>query len=369
MEKIKHILFRSWYVLETLEDRIYHIILDVAVFISVISVVAGLIQSLPPVSMVMTVLILIYLIIIQYITIRYPKYSKYCRVALLLGFNLVLFPICFFASGGVYSGMILFYLIGLSMCAMLLRGNTGGILFVLSLLVLEFSITISGLFPQWVEPMTPKQHLSDMKITLLLTAMALYSIFVLILRAYDKERRQNEALVEKLRNMSVKDALSGLYNRRELFRRLELIYGDTPRQRTETLSRTGRYIAMFDVDNFKGINDSYGHSVGDKILVSVSKTLYDMVNSANGELTARYGGEEFVSVLAAASPDEAYDRVNAARQQISELRWPDLPGLSVSISGGVLSCEDHPDLTQAMHDVDELLYKAKAAGKNRICRE
>ncbi len=369
MEKVKHVLFHSWYVLETLEDRIYHIILDVAVFISVISVVAGLIQSLPPVSMVMTVLILIYLIIIQYITIRHPKYSKYCRVALLLGFNLVLFPICFFASGGVYSGMILFYLIGLSMCAMLVRGNTGGILFVLSLLVLEFSITISGLFPQWVEPMTPKQHLSDMKITLLLTAMALYSIFVLILRAYDKERRQNEALVEKLRNMSVKDALSGLYNRRELFRRLELMYSGAPKERTETLSRAGHYIAMFDVDDFKSINDTYGHSVGDRVLSTISHVLYDMVNPRNGELSARYGGEEFVSILAAQSMNEAYERVNRARERVSELHWEDIPGLTVSISGGILSCEDYTDLNQTMHDVDELLYKAKADGKNRICCE
>ena len=190
-----------------------------------------------------------------------------------------------------------------------------------------------------------------------------------ILRAYDKERRQNEALVEKLRNMSVKDALSGLYNRRELFRRLELMYSGAPKERTETLSRAGHYIAMFDVDDFKSINDTYGHSVGDRVLSTISHVLYDMVNPRNGELSARYGGEEFVSVLAAQSMNEAYERVNRARERVSELRWEDIPGLTVSISGGILSCEDYTDLNQTMHDVDELLYKAKADGKNRICCE
>ena len=369
MEKIKRVLFRSWYVLETLEDRIYHIILDVAVFISVISVAAGLLQRLPANSMLMTVMILLYLIVIQYITMRHPKYAKACRVALLLGFNLVLFPLCFFASGGIYSGMILFYLIGLSLCAMLVRGNAGGTIFVVSLLALELSITLSGRFPQLVQPMTPKQHLSDMKVTLLLTSLALYTMFILILRSYSQERRQNEELMEKLRTLSVRDALSGLYNRRELFRRMELMYGGAPKERTETLSRAGHYIAMFDVDNFKKINDTYGHSVGDKALVSVSGVLRDMVDPKAGELTARYGGEEFVSVLSASSLDEAFERVDRARQQISELRWEELPGVSISISGGLICCDDHPDLTQAMHDADELLYKAKAAGKNRICRQ
>ena len=124
---------------------------------------------------------------------------------------------------------------------------------------------------------------------------------------------------------------------------------------------------MFDLDDFKNLNDTYGHSFGDTVLVDVAQALQDMVRPDLGELSARYGGEEFVSILSAASLEEAFDRVDRARRRIAQLSWAEHPEVRVSISGGLLSCEDHPDLTQAMHDVDALLYRAKAENKNRIC--
>ena len=69
LEKIKHTLFRSWYTLDSLEDRIYHLVLDVVVFASVISVVIGLFMGLPKGAMFVTGLILLFLIILQFITI------------------------------------------------------------------------------------------------------------------------------------------------------------------------------------------------------------------------------------------------------------------------------------------------------------
>lgn len=267
MAKIIHILFRSWYTLDKLEDRIYHIVLDVAVFISLSTVVAGLILRSPASSVISSALVLLYVIILQYVTMRHAQYANTCRLLLVLGLNLLLFPSSFLASGGINSGFVLFYLLGLAMCAILLRGNLGGI----------------------------------------------------------------------------------------------------PKERTETLTRDGHYIAMFDVDNFKKLNDTYGHSFGDRVLIDVSGVLHDIARPECGEITSRYGGEEFVAVLTAESLDAAFARVDEARHRIMTLRWEDHPEVHVSISGGLLSCEDHPDLTQAMHDVDTLLYKAKAAGKDQIC--
>ena len=368
MEKLRHFLFRSWYVLETLEDRIYHIILDVAVFVSVISVITGVAVRSPMRSILSSLLILLFLIVLQFITMRHPKYSNQCRIILTLGLNLVLFPLNYFASGGIYGGVILFFLLGLALCAVLTRGNLSGAVFLLSVLVMELSVIISSSFPHLVQEMTQKQQSRSVMITLLLAGMALYSIVLLILRSYSQERIQNEILMQKLRDLSVTDVLSGLYNRRELFRRLEVMYGGPTKNRIETLSLEHRYIAMFDVDNFKKINDTYGHSFGDSALVSVSEALGRLARAENGELSARYGGEEFVTILTAESLDDAYSRVDAVRQQIASMQWEEHPQVHVTVSGGLIACEDHPDLTQALHDVDELLYQAKAAGKNRICR-
>lgn len=367
LDKIIHILFRSWYTLDSLEDRIYHIVLDVAVFISVATVTVGLILRSPASSVISSALVLLYIIILQYVTMRHAQYSKICRILLVLGLNLLLFPSSFLASGGINSGFVLFYLLGLAMCAILLRGNLGGIVFVISMLVMELSVTISTLFPQLVQTMNATQHRQSVKVTLMLSGLALYSIVLLILRAYNKERNHNEELMQKLRDLSTKDSLCGLFNRRELFRRLELMYGDMPRDRTETLTRDGHHIAMFDVDNFKKLNDTYGHSFGDKVLIDVSRVLHDIARPEHGEITSRYGGEEFVTVLTAESLDAAFERMDEARRKIAALRWDENPEVRVSISGGLLSCEENPDLTQAMHDVDALLYRVKAAGKDQIC--
>jgi diguanylate cyclase (GGDEF)-like protein len=350
---------------DTLQERIYHLVLDVIVFASVIAVVIGLLQRQPRQAMISIALVLLFLIIIQFVTIRYPKYSKACRVVLVFGLNFVLFPYSFFVSGGIHSGMVLFYLTGLYLCAILLKGKTGQIVFLASLAWMELSIIVGQKFPGLVPEVTQDQHVRIVRMSLVLAGVAIYALTVLIFMSYDNERRQNEDLMKTLQQLSVKDVLSGLYNRRELFRRLEDMYGGQERKR-DTLTRDGRYIAMFDVDDFKKLNDTYGHSFGDQVLVSVAKVLSDMVRLDRGELTARYGGEEFVSILIAQDKEEAFERVNLAVQEISQLRWNEAPEVRVSISGGLISCEEHPNLTQAMHDVDELLYKAKAAGKNQI---
>jgi len=243
------------------------------------------------------------------------------------------------------------------------------IIFVLSLLFDIVMVELAQHFPQLVVPMSLKQHYQDVKVTLLISGFGLYIITVLILGAYEQERRRNEELMDSLHNLSVKDALSGLYNRRELYRRLEVMYGGGEAvKREDTLVRTNHYIAMFDIDHFKVINDTYGHGVGDQVLRDVAGVLQSLVEGKNGEIASRYGGEEFVCVLQAESMEEAVRRVEEARQNVEALTWEEDPGLHVTISGGILSCMEDADLTKTMTQVDRLLYQAKAEGRNRICR-
>jgi diguanylate cyclase (GGDEF)-like protein len=197
--------------------------------------------------------------------------------------------------------------------------------------------------------------------------MSVYAITTLILTAYERERHHNEVLMEKLRNLSTRDALSGLFNRRELFRRLEIVYNDHPAERSEKLSRDHQYIAMFDVDNFKHLNDTYGHSFGDTVLAAVAHVLDESADPKHGEMASRYGGEEFVCLLTASGLEEAVARVDGIRQKVALLRFEEVPDLVVTISGGVVPCNSEKDIKQVMHNVDELLYEAKREGKNRIC--
>ena len=89
----------------------------------------------------------------------------------------------------------------------------------------------------------------------------------------------------------------------------------------------------------------------------------------SAEFAARYGGEEFMCLFYAKDADEAFRRVDKIRQNVAELSWKDVPGLSVTVSGGLISCEKYDQLKRAMLDVDKLLYQSKHAGKNMISVE
>jgi diguanylate cyclase (GGDEF)-like protein len=144
------------------------------------------------------------------------------------------------------------------------------------------------------------------------------------------------------------------------------MYDNMPEVKREKLTVENRYIAMLDVDDFKKINDTKGHTFGDKVLADVAKAIQEMVSVSDGEIAARYGGEEFVCILGADNPEQALRRMNNIRENIAALEWEEYPGFSVTVSGGVVSCEEEPDISEALHDVDELLYRAKAEGKNKI---
>ena len=377
MKKLIQILIHSWGEVGTLADRIYRIVLDVSVFIALISLIAGLLRRLPAPSVILTALCLVYMIALQYVTIRRPQHADTCRKMLVVGIQLVLFPAHFFVSGGVHSGLLLFFLAGLGLTALLLRGKLGGITFVTSLCVMTACIVIAGEFPELVPAMTERQQWTGSIVTLVLSGLTIYGILVLVMRAYENERAQNRTLMEQLREQSQRDGLTGLYNRRELFTRLETLYAEGE------AARADYYVAMFDADDFKSLNDNYGHDFGDEVLRSISGILRDAVHPESGEmaawyngemavgydreLAARYGGEEFVCVLRAERPEVACERVEQARRRVEALRWESQPDVHVSVSGGLMACAGNDDLTRLMHDVDALLYRAKAEGKNRIC--
>ena len=362
-------LLKKWFrSFETLDDRIFLLTVLVAIFTGFIVYIADILEGLSLASQLAVLGIIAIMILLLWIGVYHPSKRPILRLCLVLALNFVMFPASFYFSGGVYSGMMLFFLVGLFLVPVLLRGKTGVALFVLSLLFMLIVIDSARYFPQFVTPMTVDQHYQDVKVTLLISGVGLASITMLMLRAYNEERVRNQKLVDSLRTLSVKDPLSGLFNRRELFRRLDIMYSPEPvPDRRNTLVPEGHYIAMFDIDNFKQINDNYGHAAGDVVVREVSLCLNQMVHPQDGELAARYGGEEFVCVLAGDSLDSALERVNAVRKQISEIRWKDDQPPHVTISGGMVSCMEYDSLSETMRHADELLYHAKHTGKNRIC--
>jgi diguanylate cyclase (GGDEF)-like protein len=155
------------------------------------------------------------------------------------------------------------------------------------------------------------------------------------------------------------DPLTGIANRRALMDRLQMEWARTQRH-GGSLS-----FIMADIDCFKRINDTYGHSIGDKVLQEVATTIARQCR--NSDLAARYGGEEFAIVV----PNEAISgAIHLAERCRQELEKVNLPVKSESLrptaSFGVADALEASSAELLVDRADQALYAAKAAGRNRV---
>ncbi|KFX07981.1 diguanylate cyclase [Pectobacterium betavasculorum] len=131
-------------------------------------------------------------------------------------------------------------------------------------------------------------------------------------------------------------------------------------------SNTPLSIAMIDIDHFKSVNDTYGHTAGDKILKRIAEILYE--NTRNSDYVFRYGGEEFMIVLIETPRVAAYTIIERLRKKVQDLAIHLQSGENVrmTISAGIAVYSGHPDYECLIKAADDALYQAKANGRNRI---
>jgi diguanylate cyclase (GGDEF)-like protein len=171
----------------------------------------------------------------------------------------------------------------------------------------------------------------------------------------------NLKLRENLRDLSVRDPLTGLFNRRYL---AESLGREMARSKRRGLPLT---VMMMDLDHFKAFNDNYGHSAGDAVLVAFSRLLHN--NFRSEDIACRLGGEEFVMIMPEMDRAVAQRRADAmldattAIQLVHEGR--ELPPITVSI-GLAIFPEDGETPDEMMRLADEAVYKAKAQGRNCV---
>jgi diguanylate cyclase len=172
--------------------------------------------------------------------------------------------------------------------------------------------------------------------------------------------------LKKAREESMHDGLTGVYNRRA--------FDDTIREMVEWQAETGAALSILilDVDDFKAVNDCYGHQIGDRVLVALARKCSGLIRSA--DVIARYGGEEFVILLPDASLKDAVAKANAMCKSVSETRYALDDGeadhtLSVTISIGVSQFQPGDTPMRIIERADKALYQAKHSGKNRVASE
>jgi len=162
--------------------------------------------------------------------------------------------------------------------------------------------------------------------------------------------------IQKLETKANFDALTGIYNRAALYDIYDLL------SKKPYFYPLG--LIIFDIDNFKRINDTYGHNIGDIVLKKVADIAKKTLR--RGDIFARWGGEEFVVLLPRSDLEAARKVAEKLRKAIESLKIPEIGNQKVTASFGVTVIKPGERLEEAIFRADMALYRAKRKGKNRV---
>jgi diguanylate cyclase (GGDEF)-like protein len=170
---------------------------------------------------------------------------------------------------------------------------------------------------------------------------------------------QNAHYVERIRQLSYLDGLTGIFNRR--FFELRIMEEIERARRCET----GMAVVMVDIDQFKKLNDEFGHLLGDEVLRQVSSLFHQQLRKI--DVVCRYGGEEFAILLTQTNAEHAMGVAEKLRRLVEGWQFPGVPR-TVTLSAGVAAFPDHGTTRdELIRAADTGLYAAKQEGRNRVC--
>ena len=163
--------------------------------------------------------------------------------------------------------------------------------------------------------------------------------------------------LKKYEELALTDSLTGVYNHGGI--ETELYNAINKRQKSEESVS----LMMLDLDYFKKVNDTYGHSAGDITLKTFSKIIKDYVSEENAAV-GRWGGEEFVIIAYGRSADQFYEMAEQLRKKVEEYEFPEIGHISCSI--GVTELKKDDNFDDAFNRLDKAMYTSKNEGRNKV---
>ncbi len=178
-----------------------------------------------------------------------------------------------------------------------------------------------------------------------------------IIKISDKQSQSIVKLNTELLEMAYRDPMTNAYNRRYFFETGEKLLSFAKREK-HTFT-----VAMMDIDKFKNVNDTYGHDIGDAVIIDLSNNITKLLRES--DICARFGGEEFAVIYQNTNIDNAKIVSEKIRQVIEKSKVNDLINYTISIGISVLDLEKDT-LEDALKYADKALYEAKENGRNQV---
>ena len=184
-----------------------------------------------------------------------------------------------------------------------------------------------------------------------------------LIQAHTKLARQTKELIEangKYELLAKTDYLTGINNRRNFFCLGEALYANDLECKEEI------FIAIIDLDNFKQLNDTYGHHLGDKALIAFTQKVEQNIDKRT-DIFGRIGGEEFGLIVKASSENEIFLKVDFIRKAIEEITLIEhSQKINITVSIGLVCRQKGETLDMTLEKADKMLYEAKNNGRNKV---
>ena len=162
---------------------------------------------------------------------------------------------------------------------------------------------------------------------------------------------------EAITKVAQKDELTQIYNRTKFNSMLSLAL------RNAEIYNEAFTIILFDIDHFKEVNDTYGHNVGDQVLIQLASLIKSQLR--NQDTFARWGGEEFIILSESQTEDDSYILASRLRKTIESFPFSMVDQLTCSF--GLSQCKNNDTATSLLKRADDALYRAKESGRNKVC--
>jgi len=174
----------------------------------------------------------------------------------------------------------------------------------------------------------------------------------------DRSMRKLRMDIDELQRISMRDPLTGLYNRRYAFEVGPALVAEKKRLGTEA------HLIMLDIDHFKQVNDRLGHPEGDIVLKECS-AIFSLMLRSDLDVLARIGGEEFIIIMPDSNSETAYNVANRIRDIVRSHSFSGVPW-QITVSLGVVAFKENESFDSALERVDLCLYHSKRSGRNRV---
>ncbi len=352
----------------TLEHQILNLILLFGFFLFLFAAIINIFIREPPIVTEATIIGFFILVFIYYLSRRKKKF--YISAFLVFSFTLFVYtPFMWIHDGGLMSGYPYFIVVYVAMVISVCRGFRRYFFVISTFLVTAVLLMVEYLHPEYI------RRITDQKILLINTtfsfAFSIITISLLLIiytnrymRETEKVKRLNISLVEankKLDMLSRIDPLTGLSNRRDFLEKIEREIGFYRREKRPFS------IMISDIDNFKNVNDKYGHDCGDYILKELGKLFKTVVRQIDE--VGRWGGEEFIFLFPNTNVEDAFVIAERIRKIVASKTfvYKNNP-VKITMTFGLTQYNPEISINENIKIADSALYKGKKLGKNIVVK-